>query len=133
MHEVERGVWQRILAMGRQATGRFLQMQGDGDVGETVEMSDGTQLKRLPEPHRRPYASIFGPFTVSRYVYGTREGQRIEFVPLDARLELPDAIRAVVEDAVRHGVQRLTVDPMVARYPWLKDQFRMIAKVDATA
>ncbi len=89
-HEVEKGVWQRILAMGRQATGHFLQMQGDGSVGETVEMPDGKKLRRLPEAHRRTYHSIFGPFTLSRYVYGTREGQRIEFVPLDARLELPE-------------------------------------------
>ena len=89
-HEVEKGVWQRILAMGRQATGHFLQMQGDGDVGETIEMPHGEELKRLPEPHRRTYHSIFGPFTLSRFVYGTREGQRIDFVPLDARLELPE-------------------------------------------
>lgn len=89
-HEVERGVWERVLAMGRQATGHFFRMQGDGDVGETVEMPDGRELKRLPEPHRRTYQSIFGPFVLSRYVYGTREGQRIEFVPLDARLELPE-------------------------------------------
>jgi hypothetical protein len=90
-HEVEKGVWQRVLAMGRRATGHFFQMQGDGDVGETVEMPDGKDLRRLPEPHRRTYHSIFGPFTLSRYVYGTREGQRIDFVPLDARLELPES------------------------------------------
>jgi hypothetical protein len=91
VHEVERGIWQRVLAMGRQATGHFLQMQGDGDVGETIQMPDGEELRRLPEPHRRTYRSIFGPFTLSRYVYGTREGQRIDFVPLDARLELPES------------------------------------------
>ncbi|MFH1924688.1 MAG: ISKra4 family transposase [Planctomycetota bacterium] len=90
-HEVERDVWQRVLAMGRQATGYFLQMQGEGDVGETVEMPDGKELRRLSEPHRRTYHSIFGPFTLSRFVYGTREGQRIDFVPLDARLELPES------------------------------------------
>ncbi len=90
-HEVEKGVWQRVLAMGRQATGQFFQMQGDGDVGETVEMPGGEELRRLPEPHRRMYRSIFGQFTLSRYVYGTREGQRIGFVPLDARLELPES------------------------------------------
>jgi len=89
-HEVEEGVWQRVLAMGRQATGQFLAMQGDGDVGETIEMPGGEELRRLPEPHRRTYHSIFGPFTLSRFVYGSREGQRIEFVPLDARLELPE-------------------------------------------
>ena len=90
-HEVEKGVWQRVLAMGRQATGQFFQMQGDGNVGETVEMSDGEALRRLPEPHRRTYRSIFGPFTLSRHVYGTREGQRIDLVPLDARLQLPES------------------------------------------
>jgi hypothetical protein len=90
-HKVEKGVWQRILAMGRQATGHFLQMQGDGDVGETVETPDGKEVRRLPEPHRRTYHSIFGPFTLTRFVYGTREGQRIELVPLDARLELPES------------------------------------------
>jgi hypothetical protein len=90
-HEVEIGVWQRVLAMGRQATGQFFQMQGDGDVGETIEMPDGEELRRLSEPHRRTYRSIFGPFTISRYVYGTREGQRIDFVPLDARMELPES------------------------------------------
>lgn len=89
-HEVEKEVWQRLLAMGRQATGQFLRMQGDGDVGETVSMPDGRELQRLPEPHRRTYRSIFGPFTLSRYVYGSREGQRIDFVPLDARLALPE-------------------------------------------
>jgi hypothetical protein len=90
-HEVEKGVWQRVLAIGRQAMGQFLQMQGDGDVGDTVEMAKGQELKRLPEPHRRTYHSIFGPFALSRYVYGTREGQRIDFVPLDARLGLPES------------------------------------------
>ena len=70
-HEVEREVWQRVLAMGRQATGHFFQMQGDGDVGETIEMTDGETLRRLDEPHRRSYRSIFGSFTLSRYVYGT--------------------------------------------------------------
>jgi hypothetical protein len=90
-HEVEREVWKRVLAMGRQATGHFFQMQGDGDVGETIEMPDGRELRRLDEPHRRTYRSIFGPFTLSRYVYGTREGQLIDFVPFDARLELPES------------------------------------------
>ena len=111
-HEVEKGVWQRVLAMGRQATGQFFQMQGDGDVGETIEMPDGEKLRRLPEPHRRTYRSIFGPFTLWRYVYGTREGQRIDFVPLDARLKLPESeLSYVLQDwagtlCVEHAFSR---------------------------
>jgi PAS domain-containing protein len=40
--------------------------------------------------HRRPYQSIFGRYELERTVYGSREGQKIEFVPLDQRLGLPD-------------------------------------------
>ena len=90
-HAVEKGIWQRVLAMGRQAMGQFFAMQGDGDMGDLVEASDGSELRRLEEPHQRTYRSIFGLFSLSRCVYGTREGQRIEFVPLDVRLELPES------------------------------------------
>ena len=90
-HDVEKEVWHRVLAMGRQVTGHFLHLQGDGDVGETIEIPEAGELRRLDGPHTRTYRSIFGSFTLSRYVYGTREGQRIEFVPLDSRLELPES------------------------------------------
>jgi len=39
-----------------------------------------------------PYVSIFGEFLLSRVVYGSREGQKIEFVPLDNRLQLPESV-----------------------------------------
>jgi hypothetical protein len=34
---------------------------------------------------------VFGEFTLQR-VYGTREGQKIEHVPLDQRLQLPSSV-----------------------------------------
>ncbi|MDB5311743.1 MAG: hypothetical protein JWO38_5945 [Gemmataceae bacterium] len=43
----------------------------------------------MEAPHTRPYRSIFGTFTLSRTVYGSREGQQIVAVPLDNRLRLP--------------------------------------------
>lgn len=46
-------------------------------------------LRRLPEPHSRRYVSIFGELTITRFVYGTREGRKIEATPLDAVLGLP--------------------------------------------
>ncbi len=55
-----------------------------------LSLADGRVVKRLPEPHSRPYRSIFGDFLLERIVYGTREGQRIEAAALDARLELPE-------------------------------------------
>lgn len=89
VHELERNTLDRLLEMGRCALGEFFAIQGDGDQGETVTMSDGQTLQRLPQRHPRTYRSIFGVFRLERVVYGTREGQRIEWVPLDARLQLP--------------------------------------------
>ena len=56
-------------------------------------------LRRLPERHDRRYVSIFGELTIPRVVYGTREGQKIERVPLDERLGLPEGdFSYVLED-----------------------------------
>ncbi len=91
IHEVERAVWQRLLEIGHQALEQFIREQGDGDLGETFEMSDGRVLKRLEYLHQRTYRSIFGTFELERVVYGSREGQKIELVPLDQRLDLPES------------------------------------------
>ena len=91
IHEVEKDIWQRVRAMGHEALGGFIASQGDGDVGETFTMPDGQVLKRLESTHRRSYQSIFGEYVLDRVVYGSREGQKIQFVPLDHRLQLPES------------------------------------------
>lgn len=91
IHEVERVVWQKVLEMGRLALGSFLALQGTGDVGEACTTPDGKTWKRLESLHHRCYRSIFGVFDLNRAVYGTREGQKIEHVPLDSRLQLPQS------------------------------------------
>lgn len=88
-HEVERAIWARILTLGRAALGQFFTLLGTGDQGETLTRPDGNPWVRLPELHQRRYVSIFGPFTLQRTAYGSREGQKIDFVPLDNRLQLP--------------------------------------------
>jgi hypothetical protein len=92
LHEVELSVWQQVLRIGRLALGSFFAALGDGDMGETITLPDGSPLQRLPELHDRPYVSVFGKFVIQRTVYGSREGQKIEFVPLDNRLQLPEGI-----------------------------------------
>ena len=100
--EVERLLFGELLAMGLHLITAFVAAAGDGDVGETFDVPSDSQdapalpngeptrrLRRLPEPHARPYVSIFGSLTIERFVYGTREGQKIEAIPLDARLGLP--------------------------------------------
>ena len=88
-HEVETGLWQRILGVGRQAFGSYLDLLGDGDEGDQVCLQDGRTVRRFSHRHRREYQSVFGSFELYRVVYGSREGQKIEYVPLDERLQLP--------------------------------------------
>jgi hypothetical protein len=90
-HEVERRLWEDLLALGRQLMGEFFRLAGDGDLGLTVELPDGRILHRFPEWHARSYRSIFGCFELLRAAYGSREGQKIELAPLDARLDLPES------------------------------------------
>ncbi len=89
--EVERRLWSQLLEIGHQALEEFFAQCGDGDEGAEVKLPDGHVVKRLPKPHTRAYLSIFGAFELERTVYGTCEGQRIEYVPLDRRLNLPES------------------------------------------
>jgi len=90
-HEVELALWQRVLQMGYHAFGMFFALQGTGDVGDSLTLSDGRQVRRLDDLRERAYHSVFGSFTLTRAVYGTREGQKIDCVPLDSRLQLPES------------------------------------------
>ena len=90
IHEVEREIWVRVLSLGHEILAQFIAEQGDGDLGETLVLPDGRELKRLEWLHDRTYLSIFGPLALSRAAYGSRESQKIEFVPLDHRLQLPE-------------------------------------------
>ncbi|MEO5937045.1 MAG: ISKra4 family transposase [Terriglobales bacterium] len=111
LDEVERVVFTDLMAMGFHLINAFVTAAGNGDVGETVDVPAVCEvptaeqpmatrtLRRLPEPHSRSYVSIFGKLEITRYVYGTREGQKIEAVPLDARLGVPEGgFSYVLED-----------------------------------
>lgn len=103
--EVERELFAGLMQMGFHLLMAFVRQAGDGDVGETVSVSadvktsapvvEGESVRetrtwrRLEQLHTRSYHSIFGGLTIPRHVYGTREDQKIEVVPLDARLGLP--------------------------------------------
>ena len=88
-HEVETGLWERMLKLGRGLFGAWLELFGDGDAGDRLVLEDGREVRRLEALHRREIQNVFGPFALDRVVYGTREGQKIEAVPLDQRLGLP--------------------------------------------
>ena len=99
VHEVELSLWRQLLRMGYEALKQFFALLGSGDMGETVTLPDGRVVQRLPELHPCRYVAIFGAFELSRTVYGSREGQKIDFVPLDNRLQLPaSAFSYVLQD-----------------------------------
>ncbi|MEM9214904.1 MAG: hypothetical protein AAGD25_11225, partial [Cyanobacteria bacterium P01_F01_bin.150] len=60
-------------------------------MGATLTLEDGATLNRLETPRPLEYQSIFGRFDLERVVYGSREMQKIEYVPLDNRLQLPES------------------------------------------
>ena len=53
--------------------------------------TDRRTLRRLDQKHDRRYVSIFGELSIERTVYGSRETQKHQIVPLDAILNLPDS------------------------------------------
>lgn len=102
IHQVERGLWERFLSLGRVLLESYVQGQGSGDLGPTLEQA-GRTLRRLEETHERRYVSIFGELAIHRHVYGTRETQKHELVPLDARLALPEGeFSYVLQDWDQH-------------------------------
>jgi hypothetical protein len=90
MHEVEGNLWERLLQIGRLTLQGYVDSQGTGDLGPTLEY-EGQMLNRLEGLFDRRYVSIFGELRISRTVYGTRLTQKFEMIPLDARLGLPES------------------------------------------
>jgi hypothetical protein len=86
---VELDLFRQVLALGAELFGEFLKLTGTGDKGPAATLDDGRAVKRL-EPRDRRLVTVFGVFTFPRCVYGTREGQKIEWVPTDRRPQLPE-------------------------------------------
>ena len=81
IHEVEQELVEELRTLGRSAVEAFIERQGDGDVGETVE-HEGHTLKRLPEMLSDRYFSAFGPVWIEQCGYATRRTQKVELKPL---------------------------------------------------
>jgi hypothetical protein len=87
-HEVERNIFDYVLKIGHQMLGYFFQLQGSGDVGDKIDLPNGSNIKRLNQSSRM-YRSLLGDFQLTRYGYGMRKKQAILCYPVDTRLQLP--------------------------------------------
>ena len=87
LSEVEQRLHGELQELGRLLLQEHVDAQGTGDLGPTFDYR-GQTLRRLENVHDRRFVTVFGELTISRTVYGTRETQRHEVVPLDARLGL---------------------------------------------
>src|SRR5947209_16746226 len=96
VHQVEDQLWDLALQLGRRSLAALFAACGTGDLGETLTLPDGHEVQRLEQLHPRRYVSIFGVFRLERTAYGSREGQALEFVPLDNRLQLPEGVFSYV-------------------------------------
>lgn len=87
IHEVEDGIYRRVLRLGRILLELFVLATGTGNIGEALIGDDGTVYRYLRDSGCK-YLSIFGEITIVRAYYGNkgREG----LFPLDARLNLPE-------------------------------------------
>ncbi len=119
IHEVETDLWAGMLTIGRHMLQGYVDAQGTGDIGPTLE-HEGQTLTRLEGLFDRRYVSIFGELKIPRTVYGTRLTQKFEIIPLDGRLGLPESDFSYVLqswdqsfcvqnsfDASRHNIERI--------------------------
>ncbi len=96
IHEVERGLWQRLRQMGHECLEQFLRLQGTGDMGETVTLPTAknvTDFRSCTSAVTCPSSASFtcrGPSTA------LAKDRNIEFVPLDNRLQLPESVFSYV-------------------------------------
>jgi hypothetical protein len=90
VHEVEETTWGDMIEVGREMIAVYIKKQEEEIPQPKVIEHEGKKLHRLPGRRMRPYVSAFGPTPFRRYVYATRETQRQELVPLDAKLGMPE-------------------------------------------
>lgn len=87
--QTERSVRDVVRTMGKQAIELFIQLQGDGDLGESITTADGGALQRSDSTHRTIVRSTFGTHTFEQFTYAPGRQKTIQLRPISARMSLP--------------------------------------------
>ncbi len=86
---VERDVLKSVLQIGYQALELLLSFQGDGDLGEQIETSDGKTARRSEQKAATSLRSIFGSHSFEQFAYAPGKKKLVSLRPISARLGLP--------------------------------------------
>jgi len=81
----ERATFTELQTIGLMLLQGFAAGAGGGDEGTQVTRGERT-LRRSDELHEKGYRSVFGTFSIWRWVYAAGPKKKIEYVPTDARL-----------------------------------------------
>ncbi|EFK10998.1 conserved hypothetical protein [delta proteobacterium NaphS2] len=87
-YTMEQNIFFKILAIGLSAMKGYFAQKGTGDVGASLDLEDGTVLKRQKSPSDRNYFSVFGKLSVPRTCYRADGVNGV--MPLDAQANLPE-------------------------------------------
>jgi hypothetical protein len=90
LDQLERGTFQKLLNIGNAAVNMFLDGQGTGDLGESIQTAQGKTLYRSDTVHPRPLRTIFGGHCLYAFQYSAGDKRPIELKPIDARINLPE-------------------------------------------
>lgn len=88
---LERDIWSKVRQIGFSAMELFIRLQGQGDLGPTVQAAEGYTLHRSADPVPCTIRSIFGRHTFQQYTYNRAAKKAIELRPINARMSLPSA------------------------------------------
>jgi len=85
---MEQAIFSRIMGIGLAAMKGYFAKKGTGDIGDVLELEDGTTLKKEKRLLWKNYFSVFGKFGVPRTCYRTDGVNGV--MPLDAQANLPE-------------------------------------------
>jgi len=87
-HEMEEGIFKKLIPIGQAALKTYFAEKGTGDMGEEIQREDRVILKREWGMRSRTYSSVFGEIVVPRTCY-RRLGEAGIF-PLDEAVNFPE-------------------------------------------
>ena len=104
-HEMERGIFSRVLSLGLTMMKLYFSRRGTGDVGAGIIETGDRKLTRSKGLFERAYFSIFGKLEVPRTRYRARLGESV--FPLDRLVNFPERCYSYV---LQQMMSRLDAD-----------------------